>query len=147
VKHSDYYAGIFCYWQFRFKKGLGDIKDAPYIHTFKTSEQCYVYDVNTDKILRIPETVYNYLLNSSDSNVDEETISFVQNMKENGFLRPDRVEISEHPATSLLPYYMQNKLQQLILSVGLYCPKISGTCLVGEVESPPCCFLCKKRTP
>jgi uncharacterized protein len=97
------------------------MNDTPYIHAFKTSEQCYVYDVNTDKILNIPEAVFDYLSTSVGDNVDESTIAFIQNMKSNGFLRSDRVEISEHPSTPLLPYYLNNKMYQLILQVTQKC--------------------------
>ena len=31
------------------------------IHVFKTLEGNYMYDVNTDSIVKIPESVYNYL--------------------------------------------------------------------------------------
>ena len=97
------------------------MNDIPYIHVFRTSEQCYVYDVNTNKILRIPETVYHYLSNSGISDCDGTTLAFIQNMKANGFLRSDRVEISEHPATPLLSYYLENKMQQLMLQVTQNC--------------------------
>jgi len=97
------------------------MNNAPYVHTFKTSEQCYVYDVNTDKILKVPQAVYDYLSAPENINVDDETISFIQNMKENGFLRSDRVEVSEHPATPMLPFYMKNKMHQLILQVTQNC--------------------------
>jgi len=97
------------------------MNDTPYIHVFRTSEQCYVYDVNTTKILKVPEAVHDYLSNQIISDVDEDTIAFVQDMKAQGFLRSDRVEIPEHPATPLLPFYLKNKMHQLILQVTQKC--------------------------
>ena len=97
------------------------ILEVPYIHTFRTSEQCYVYDVNTSKILNIPEKVYDYLSSPDNFNPDEVVFEFVQNMKGNGFLRADRVETSEHPTTPLLPFYLQNRMRQLILQVTQSC--------------------------
>jgi len=98
------------------------MNNAPYIYTFKTSEQCYVYDVNTNKILRISEEVHDYLSSLTSATItDEHTITFVEEMKANGFLRSDRVEISEHPATSLLTFYLKNRLCQLILQVTQNC--------------------------
>ena len=96
-------------------------KIAPYIHLFKTSERYYVYDVNTDKILTIPESVYNFLFDYDSNKVDKSVVDFVGNMKINGFLRSDRIEVSEHPVTPLLPYYLKNKLRQLILQVTQNC--------------------------
>ena len=103
------------------KVRVSEMNDTPYIHTFRTSEQCYVYDVNTDKILKVPQGVFNCLSNGDGSYADEATISFIQEMKANGFLRSDRVEVSEHPATPLLPYYLKNKMRQLILQVTQKC--------------------------
>jgi uncharacterized protein len=97
------------------------MNDTPYIHTFRTSERCYVYDVNTHKILQIPEAVYDCLSNQSCSGADEATIAFIQDMKAGGFLRTDRVEVSEHPATPLLPFYLKSKLHHLILQVTQNC--------------------------
>lgn len=94
--------------------------DKPYIHTFRTSEQCYVYDVNTNRILNIPDSLYKCLL-TSDEHADEITTAILKDMKANGFLRSDRVEISEHPATPLLPYFLENKMQQLALQVTQRC--------------------------
>jgi len=105
------------------------MSDTPYIHTFRTSEQCYVYDVNTDRILTVPESVYGYLSNPCNSDVDETVMMFVDNMKSSGFLRSDRVEISEHPVTPLLPYYLQNKMQQLILQVTQNCNLRCSYCI------------------
>jgi uncharacterized protein len=97
------------------------MSDKPYIYTFRTSENCYVYDVNTVKILAIPETAYNYLSCNGEVDVDNGTLDFIENLKANGFLRSDRVETTKHPATSLLPYYLKNKLDQLILQVTQSC--------------------------
>jgi uncharacterized protein len=97
------------------------VNDNPYIHTFRTSEQCYVYDVNTDKILSVPEAVHDYLSDPNNSKADKATNAFIENMKANGFLRSDRVEAVEHPATQLLPFYLKNKLRQLILQVTQSC--------------------------
>lgn len=33
----------------------------PYIHCFRTSECCYLYDVNTDQIIKIPDFLYQAL--------------------------------------------------------------------------------------
>lgn len=38
-----------------------DINESPFFHVFQTSDGNYLFDVNTDRILKIPEDVYVYL--------------------------------------------------------------------------------------
>ncbi len=94
----------------------------PYIHLFRTSECCYMYDVNTDKILKLPENVYSDLhVNINSAGNCDETKSYIENLKKKGYMKSDRVEISEHPMTKRLPYMYQNKLSQIIMQVTQSC--------------------------
>ena len=36
-------------------------KEKMFIHAFNIGANCYIYDVNTDKILEVPEKVYEVL--------------------------------------------------------------------------------------
>ena len=81
------------------------MRDTPYIHLFRTSEKCYMYDVNRDQIVETPESVYSDLLNDlgSEGRTDESRI-WISNMKSKGFMKTTRVEETEHPDTGLLPF-------------------------------------------
>ena len=93
-----------------------------FIHTFSTSQGKYIYDVNTDKVLKVPEEVYSYF-NNGEKNMDvsSDTIKYIENLKNNGFLKSNRVYETEHPATELLSSYIENNLKYLILQVTQNC--------------------------
>ena len=95
-----------------------EIFDTPYIHVFTCSTGCYVYDVNTDTILKITEDSYDRLhRNVSLSNYNGELLQLMQN----GYLKKNRVRISEHPASALLKNYYESKIHSLVLQVTQQC--------------------------
>ena len=68
----------------------------PFIHTFTAGNKCYLYDVNTDKILHIPENVYRCLEHNPDEHelekiTDTGAKKYILNLKEKGFLKATRV--------------------------------------------------------
>lgn len=89
--------------------------DAPFIHLFTTPLGFYLYDVNTGQILRIDKGIYNYLANI-EKDIDEETLKKINMLREEGFLKKNRVEITEHPYTELLPFALQTRMGNLIVS-------------------------------
>lgn len=90
-------------------------KQEPFIHLFSTPLGYYLYDVNTNEILKIDEDVYDYL--QSGNIKDTQTIKKIDKLKREGYLKCFRVEETEHPATELLPFYLQSKVGQLVLQV------------------------------
>lgn len=100
------------------------MKSKPFIHLFETSEGKYLYDVNTDKILKIPEGVYHYLSltgSDSDTQADLSILQYIENLKRDGYLSSNRVKETEHPATELLPFYINNRLNYITLQVTQNC--------------------------
>lgn len=91
----------------------------PFIHLFKTSEDNYLYDVNTDTIIEIPERVYKYLNHeiSEDIQINE----YMEVLKKRGFLKDNHVQIAEHPETKYLKYYLERRLNCLLLQVTQNC--------------------------
>lgn len=83
-------------------------ESGPFIHLFKTSLGYYVYDVNTGQVLKIDKGVYDYLKNAG-SEVDELSLEKVNLLKKEGFLKSNRVKITEHPYTLLLPDALQTR--------------------------------------
>ena len=94
-------------------------KQEPFIHLFSTPLGYYLYDVNTNEILKIDEDVYDYL--QSGNIKDTQTIKKLDKLKREGYLKCFRVEETEHPATELLPFYLQSKVGQLVLQVTQNC--------------------------
>ncbi|EOS70595.1 Cys-rich peptide radical SAM maturase CcpM [Lachnospiraceae bacterium MD308] len=98
----------------------------PFIHTFTAGNKCYLYDVNTDKILHIPENVYRCLEHNPDEHelekiTDTGAKEYILNLKEKGFLKATRVEETEHPETQFLSSYLDTKVTSLILQVTQNC--------------------------
>ena len=100
-----------------------NLKEKPFIHLFQTSEGHYFYDVNKDKILQIPVEVYNVLAHNADSKseMDKPVLLYIEQLKKDGYLKTNRVLVSEHPMTEILEYYLKNKLSHIILQITQNC--------------------------
>ena len=94
----------------------------PFIHLFRTSQDYFMYDVNRDQIVRLPEAVYCDLkADAASLGSTAEAAAMISGLKERGFLKVNRVEEVEHPETEKLPILLQNSLSQLILQVTQRC--------------------------
>lgn len=93
------------------------MNEKPFIHLFECSTGYYLYDVNTDAILKITGEIYKYLNNANNDAPNEQ----VEKLKEAGYLKSKHVQISEHPATKLLPSYYATGLHSLTLQVTQEC--------------------------
>ena len=92
------------------------------IHVFKTLEGNYMYDVNTDSIVKIPESVYNYLeLIEKDLPPQCEEPEYIHLLKNQGYLKTKHVYKTEHPETILLRAHAANRLEGIILQVTQNC--------------------------
>lgn len=97
----------------------------PFIHLFEAGKKNYIYDVNTNEILKISKELYKYLEDylyyngnlSLDSKIEKE----LNNLKDHGFLKSKRVEKTEHPDTEFLKYHIDNKLSTVLLQVTQNC--------------------------
>lgn len=99
-------------------------KQKPFIHLFRNSLGGFIYDVNKNDILKIPNKVYSYLdanMSNETLHLDEETKRYTDLLKCNGYLKSNRVEISEHPVTEIYDSYVKNKLSQITLQVTQKC--------------------------
>lgn len=90
-----------------------------FIHLFKTANTYYMYDVNTNSIVRINEVLYKNLKRSKKIIDDDSQILKLRNR---GFLTPigEKIEIF-HPLTDKVDNYLQNNLSLLILQVTQNC--------------------------
>ncbi len=91
----------------------------PFVHMFKTPLGYYIYDVNTNDIIKIDEDIYCCLRKEGPAGGD--VIEKINQLKEMGYLKTNRVEETEHPATELLPFYLNAKVGQLVLQVTQNC--------------------------
>jgi len=110
----------------------------PFIHLFETPKNYYFYDVNRNENIQVSKEVYKYLekmLNDelNENNRDLDIEKQIQNLRQNGYLSDNRVKEIKHPATNLLPYYLNRKLQLLTIQLThacnlrcSYCPYTSN---------------------
>lgn len=98
------------------------LSENPFYHTFKTLDGYYIYDVNRNKIIKILKPVYE-ILQYKDCNtvIDDTSNCTIQKLKEDGFLSSNRVHKIMHPATQLLPYYLDRKLHSITFQVTQQC--------------------------
>lgn len=105
----------------------------PFIHLFEAGKKKYIYDVNTNEILKISKELYKYIedylyYNKNlipDSNIEKE----LKNLKKYGFLKSKRVENTEHPETKFLKYHIDNKLSSVVLQVTQNCNLRCNYCI------------------
>ncbi|AGK99603.1 Cys-rich peptide radical SAM maturase CcpM [Clostridium pasteurianum] len=93
----------------------------PFIKLFKTRSKYYMYDVNKNTILNIDNKQYTFLKNCLEFNDNCFETKEVNRLYKDGFLSSNKVKNIVHPAEELLPYYLNNNVQMLILQVTQQC--------------------------
>lgn len=91
-----------------------------FIHTFKTPKNYYLYDFNTNAILRISRSLY-YLLRENNNLLKDEVIKCTSELREKGFLSSHQWECIQHPATKYMQYYLGSSIKLLTLQVTQQC--------------------------
>lgn len=98
--------------------------DKPFIHLFRTPGGHYLFDVNTNNILKISRRLYEKLSvalkniqNYADIEQDEDIIY----LKNNGFLLSRRVSEIVQPVNEVLKYYLDRKVEMVTLQVTRNC--------------------------
>ena len=92
----------------------------PFAYPFRTLGGHYIYDVNTNKIVKVSEEVHDYFKSGTN-----ELLPAVENeigkMKEKGFLSGKRIKEILHPASNTLEYILDSSLEKLTLQVTQQC--------------------------
>ena len=92
---------------------------------FRTPLHNYLYDRNTNKILRISEADYK---NLSEIEVDKDVF---RKFQKRGFLLEDKLEEIEHPNTKILHHILENRMEYLLLQVTQECNLRCSYCVYG----------------
>lgn len=93
----------------------------PFIHLFHTSNGFYLYDVNTDSILNVEKKVYEYLKSDQFEDINTSIPEYVEFLRKQGYLKPNKVKVTEHPETELIKYHCDNKVEAIILQITQNC--------------------------
>lgn len=100
----------------------------PNIKLVRTIEGFYLFDVNTNNIVEINETLYNYfdcivkgIMDRKDISIDAKDVNTVEKMKKDGLLTGVRKIEIEHSMTEFLEDMLNNELAHLCLQVTQNC--------------------------
>ncbi len=93
----------------------------PFIHLFNTKMGNYLFDVNKNQIVKISESVYDYLSNACSEAIEKEIENCIDDLKEKGFLKDNHPQKTEHPVNEYYGFLMNNNLEQLTLQVTQKC--------------------------
>ena len=103
-----------------------------FIHLITSPLGFYFYDVNKNDIVEIGENLYRYLANGKVSeNAEKEFLEF----RECGYLEDFYPEVIEDGRIDSLPYYLNNKLEQLTLQVTQGCNFRCSYCSYSQENS------------
>lgn len=93
--------------------------EQPFIHIFRTPSGHYIYDVNTNAILKISKNTYECLekKNYSDAGVLPE----IKDLVNQGYLKSRHVEESYNPITPYIHQYLDTKVCNLVLQITQNC--------------------------
>lgn len=77
-----------------------------FVHVFKTALGYHLYDVNTDKVIDIPKSLYMFYKEGIKS---EKAEKHIIKLKNEGYLKEKRVKHTKHTMTDLLPLVLEYK--------------------------------------
>ena len=100
------------------------LETKPFIHLFETRGSYYIYDVNTNLILKTSREAYNTLQDLMAGREPQESDwadAEIKKMQGDGFLLSDRLSSIEHPADEYLQDVLNNRLNMIILQVTQQC--------------------------
>lgn len=118
---------------------LGNSK--PFIHLFKTPYAYYIYDVNTNSILRTGEAIFQYLfkeqknLLKEDELYSSEVFKAIDDLKEDGFLSSNRPSEIIHPQNEYLEYLLDYKLSKMTLQITQQCNFMCSYCPYASISN------------
>lgn len=98
--------------------------NVPFVKLFRTSQAHYLYDVNTNDVLEISLGTFEILKNILKNNLEISSHNAngeIYNMLESGYLKSNRVVISQHPMNNILFDLIENNCSSLILQVTQKC--------------------------
>lgn len=111
------------------------INNRPFIHVLKTPYSYYVYDVNTDRVVRISDEMYNYFLDIEhgiESKMSHELSVEMNELSISGYLKTFHPKEIQDPREFQLEYLLNNRIEGLTLQItqkcNMRCSYCSFTC-------------------
>ncbi len=98
-----------------------------FIYTFKTYKNYYIYDFNTNAIIRVEKEVYD-ILNENRNELNARVNAVTEELQNRGFLQSHHWEYIEHPVTKYIHYYLRSSIKSITLQVTQQCNLRCGYC-------------------
>lgn len=110
-------------------------KKTPFVHLFRTPGGYYIFDVNTNTIIKTKKETYDLLKMSEKEELsyeDNRIKPFIDKMSQEGYFSSNRVKKVLHPATKYLDDYLKTKLQMICLQVTQNCNLRCEYCVYSD---------------
>jgi len=95
------------------------MSNMPFYHLFRTLNENYVYDVNTNTVLNVNNELFDDLTKLDKGEVD--TSNHIEVMKAKGYLSSNRAKKIEHPVAPVYESYLNSKMNTVTLQVTQQC--------------------------
>lgn len=99
----------------------------PFIKLFRASSGYYIYDVNTNSVLKVKEDLYSAiqkLIKYGSKEIellDKKILNEIKALQEDGYLKPNNISEIINPFSSTYKSYLHHKMGTLILEVTQKC--------------------------
>jgi len=101
------------------------------IKTFSTPGGLYVYDRGANAILSVSSAEHLALQRIEAGIADNNDCELLKRYIDQGYLQDSRIKEIEHPATTYMPFYLENCMNQLTLQVTQDCNLRCNYCIYG----------------
>lgn len=92
----------------------------PFIHLIEVPFGKYVYDLNTNSVIKVPNIVFFYLKNPTEE-VNVEVSEYLKMLKTQGYLKEKHIKVSEHSVAEYYHSFVNHNLGHLTLQVTQKC--------------------------
>ncbi|WDV45029.1 Cys-rich peptide radical SAM maturase CcpM [Clostridiaceae bacterium M8S5] len=111
----------------------------PFIHLFKTPSGYYIFDVNTNSIIKTKKEVYGALekimRDKPLDTIKDETLEIINSLKEKKYLSSNKVKELEHPLTQYVESRIYNKMKKITLQLTQNCNLRCSYCIYADNKS------------
>lgn len=91
-----------------------------FVFPFRTPDNYYLYDVNTNAILNINEDIFLFYKNKKKE-LNQDSINNLNDLLQKGYLQPNSIEKIEHSASPYLDQLSERSIQNVTLQVTQQC--------------------------
>ena len=98
------------------------MNDRQSVHFLETPSACYMYEVNTNQMLKIPEEFYSGLQEYVKTGMASDAVmNYANALKAEGYLSSNRPTEMEHQESKFLDFHLGTNVEQMTLQVTQQC--------------------------